>query len=164
MVWTGLVASAWAGNVSPEGGLAHRDRVLKVDRCSTRVAGGKATLTVSSLRRNKDVFEGEFNMKVAPYFFKSDNGTLTIVVDEAALAKVSAGAPVDVSGSATTIDGKKVVVRNFTALAKPVDAEHGTLTVWLTVDERKLVFETSYRFVEESFASGGQPIKTASAR
>jgi hypothetical protein len=162
MVWTGLVANAWAGNVPPQEGLAHR--ILKVERCWTRVAGGKATLTVGSLRRTKDAFEGDFDMKVAPYFFKNDKGKLAIRISKEAIARASAGSPIDLTGFATTMAGKNTVVRPFNALATPVDAEHGALKVWLTVDERKLVFETKYRFVEDSIASAAQPVKTAAAR
>src|ERR1044071_6386620 len=89
IVLSGMVANASDGDASPEGALAHR--VLRVDRCWTKVAGGKATLTVSPLRRIKDIFEGEFDMKVAPYFFKNDKGKLAIVVSDEAIAKVSAG-------------------------------------------------------------------------
>lgn len=141
-----VVASAWAGNLPPQAGSGHR--VLKVDRCSAKVAGGKATLTVGSLWRTNDVFEGEFDMKVVPYFFKNDKGKLVFVVSDDAIAKVSAGSPLDIKGMATTMEGKRPVVRQFNALATPVDPEHGALKVWLTVDERKLVFETRYRFAD----------------
>ena len=120
-------------------------QVLKVDRCFTKVPGGKATLVVSSLRRTNDVFEGEFNMKVAPYFFLSDKGKLAVVVPNGAIAKAAPGTVVDFTGTATT-GAKNVVVHEIHGVAMPVDAEHGALKVWLTVDERKMVFETKYRF------------------
>jgi hypothetical protein len=101
------------------------------------------------LKRTNDTFAGEFKMKVAPYFFKSDKGRLEVVVPDEAIAKVSAGKPADFAGCATTMDGKKAVVRQFSALATPVSAEEGELKVWLTVDERKLVFQTKYRFVAQ---------------
>src|SRR3954471_9686859 len=139
MVLSGMVASAFAGDSGPDGALAHR--LLRVDRCCTKVAGGKATLTVSPLRRVKDIFEGEFDMKVAPYFFKNDKGKLAIVVPEEAIAKVSAGSPVDITGRGTTRAGRGAVFRHINAEATPVDAQHGMLKVWLTVDERELVFQ-----------------------
>jgi len=145
-VLSGMVVSAFAGDNGPEGTLAHR--FLRVDRCSTRVAGAKATLTVSPLQRIKNIFEGEFDMKVAPYFFKNDKGKLAIVVSDEAIAKVSAGSPVEITGTATTKAGLKSVVRQINAEATPVDAQHGTLKVWLTVDERELIFQTKYSFVE----------------
>jgi hypothetical protein len=146
IVLSGMTANAFGGNASPEGSLAHR--VLRVDRCWTKVAGGKATLTVSPLRRIKDIFEGEFDMKVAPYFFKNDKGKLAITVSDDLMAKVCAGSPVGIIGTATTKAGKGSVVRQINAEATPVDALHGMLKVWLTVDERELVFQTKYWFVE----------------
>ena len=146
IAWGLLTAGAVAGDNAPKEEV--RYRVLQVDRCFTKVAGGKATLTVSSLRRTNDVFAGEFKMKVVPYVFKSDKGKLVVVVPDEAMAKVSAGESVDLAGSATTMDGKKPVIRKFSALATPTDAEQGELKVSLTVDDRNLVFETKYRFVD----------------
>lgn len=151
----GVIAIAWgflttgvvAGDNTPQTGLGHQ--VLKVDRCFTRVAGGKATLTVRSLRRTNDVFQGEFNMKVAPYFFKSDKGKLMVVVPNGAIAKAAPGSQVDFTGTATTKGERdSLVVRQIKGVATPEDSEHGALKVWLTVDEQKLIFETKYQFVE----------------
>ena len=36
-----------------------------------------------------------------------------------------------------------------THAAGPEDGEHGALRLWFVVDERKMIFETKYRFVEE---------------
>jgi hypothetical protein len=147
IAWGFLTTGVVAGDNPLNAGVG---QILKVDRCFTRVAGAKATLTVSSLRRIKDIFEGEFDMKVAPYFFKNDKGKLAIVVPDEALAKVRAGSsgPVDITGTATTKAGKSSLVRQINAQATPVDAQHGLLKVWLTVDERELVFQTKYWFVE----------------
>ena len=101
------------------------------------------------MKRIKDIFEGEFDMKVAPYFFKNDKGKLAIAVSDEVIAKVSAGSPVEIIGTATTKAGKSSVVRQINAEATPVDAQHGMLKVWLTVDERELVFQTRYSFVEQ---------------
>ena len=146
IAWGLLTAGAVAGDNAPKEEV--RYRVLQVDRCFTKVAGGKATLTVSSLRRTNDVFAGEFKMKVMPYVFKSDKGKLVVVVPDEAMAKVSAGQAVGFVGSATSMDGRKPVIRKFNALATPTNAEQGDLKVSLTVDDRQLVFETKYRFVE----------------
>ena len=54
---------------------------------------------------------------------------------------------VDIAGMATTA-GKNGIVRPINALATPADNDHGALKLWLQVDERKMVFETSYRFAE----------------
>ena len=87
-------------------------------------------------------------MKVVPYFFKNDHGTLAITITDDMIAKASKGMTVDINGTATTKSGKSDVVRKISAVATPVDGEHGALKLWFTIDERKMEFETKYRFVE----------------
>src|SRR5829696_6978202 len=116
IAWGFLTAGVVAGDNALQGGLGHQ--VLKVDRCYTEVAGGKATLTVSSLRRTNDVFEGEFKMKVTPYFFKNDKGKLAVVVPNGAIAKAPPGTSVDFTGTAIS-GGKKTVVRQIEGVATP---------------------------------------------
>src|SRR5436305_8782541 len=104
-----LIASVFAGDAAQRATLAHR--VLEVDRCCARVAGGKATLTVGSLRRTNEVFEGAFDVKVAPYFFKSDRGTLAIAAPDKTIAKASSGSPVEIKGIARSKEAKRTVER-----------------------------------------------------
>lgn len=122
-------------------------RVLKIEPCAMKVAGGKATLTIGLLHRTNDVCRGDFRMKVVPYFFKNEKGTLAISVTDEIIAKAAQGQTVDITGKATA--EKSGVVRDITAIATPADAEHGALKLWFTVDERKMIFETEYRFVAE---------------
>ncbi len=112
------------------------------------IAGGKATLTIGLLRRTNDVYGGDFQMKVAPWFFKSEKGKLAIVVTDESIAKAARGLTVEIKGTATA-DGKKKALRQIDAVATPVDSNHGALKLWFTVDERKMVFETAYRFLAE---------------
>src|SRR5205085_11947510 len=102
---------------------------------------------IRPLRRSNDILGGRCEMKVVPYFFKNGKGALAIVSTPDCFAKASKGLTVDISGTATTA-GKNGVVRPISALATPVDDDHGALKLWFQVDERKMVFETSYRFVE----------------
>ena len=144
-----LVASGFAGETATNALVAlGTKRVLKIEPCVMKVAGGKATLTIGWLRRTNDVCRGDFRMKVVPYFFKNEKGTLAISVTDEMIAKAAQGQTVDITGTATG-DGKHAVVRDITAVATPVDAEHGALKLWFMVDERKMVFETEYRFVAE---------------
>lgn len=123
------------------------DRVLMIEKSFTKVAGGKATLSIGPLRRTNDIFGGVFEMKVVPYFFKNDKGTLAIEITSESFAKASKGLTVDIAGTATTA-GKNGVVRKINAVATPADDDHGALKLWFMVDERKMVFDTKYRFVE----------------
>ena len=123
------------------------NRALTIDQSFMKVAGGKATLTIGLLRRTNDIYGGDFQMKVSPWFFKSEKGTLAIVVTDESIAKAARGLTVEITGTATA-DGKKKVVRQIEAVATPVDENHGTLKLWFMVDERKMVFATAYRFVD----------------
>jgi hypothetical protein len=140
-----LVAPVFGEHVAARS--APANRVLMIERSFTKVAGGKATLIIGPLRRTNDIFGGEFQMKVVPYFFKNDQGTLAIVITPECFAKASKGLTVDITGTATTA-GKNGMVRKINAVATPVDNDHGALKLWFTVDERKMVFETKYRFAE----------------
>lgn len=145
LCWADM-AGAFADNVPPAGaGLAPTNRVLEIDESFTKLPGGKATLVLGLLRRTNDVFGGEFHMKVTPYFFKNEKGTLAININDEMIAKAAKGTAVDVTGLATSSDG---TMRDITALATPVDEHHGSLKLWFMAKERKMVFETKYRFVE----------------
>src|SRR5438128_2440696 len=87
-----------------------RDRLLMIEQSSTKVAGGKATLIIGPLKRTNDIFGGRFEMKVVPYFFKNDKGTLAIQITPECFAKASKGLTVDITGTATTA-GKNGIVR-----------------------------------------------------
>jgi hypothetical protein len=128
--------------------VAPADRLLMIEQSSMKVAGGKATLTIGPLRRTNDIFGGVFEMKVVPYFFKNDKGTLAIEITAQSFAKASKGSTVDITGTATSPGKNGVIVRKIDALATPADDYHGALKLWFDIDDRKMIFNTHYRFVE----------------
>jgi hypothetical protein len=140
-----VVAGVLAEDVAARS--APADRVLMIERSFTKVPGGKATLIIGPLRRTNDIFGGQFEMKVVPYFFKNDKGTLSIVITPECFEKASKGLTVDITGTATTA-GKNGIVRPINAVATPMDNDHGALKLWFVVDDRKMVFETKYRFAD----------------
>jgi len=122
------------------------NRVLIIERCVTPVSAGKATLSISPLRRTGDVYAGDYHMNVSPYFFKSEKGRLAIVVSDESMARVTKGLPADITGTATSSgDGEK---RRIDAVATPADPQRGTLKLWFFAGDRKMVFTTSYRITE----------------
>jgi hypothetical protein len=116
---------------------------LVIDRSFTRVSTAKATLIIQPLVRKGEVFAGDYEMKVTPYFFKSEGGKLEIHVPHESLAKAEKGIPVEITGTALT-NGEKVK-RKINALATPRDKSSGELKVWFLADERQMVFNTNYR-------------------
>jgi|SRR5688572_20927503 len=119
---------------------------LVIDRSFTRVSGAKATLTIDPLIRNGESFQGDYQMKVTPFFFKSETGKLEIFVSNDSLAKATNGIPVDITGTALT-HGEEVK-RKVNARATPRAKDSGELKVWFKVDERDMVFQTTYRLLE----------------
>ena len=120
---------------------------LLIDRSFTRVSGAKATLTINPLVRIGESFAGDYQMKVTPFFFKSETGKLEIFVSNEALSKATNGMPVEITGTALT-DGEEVK-RKVNARATPRDKDRGELRVWFKVDERELVFLTTYQLLDQ---------------
>jgi hypothetical protein len=122
------------------------NRLLVIERSSTRVSAARATLTIEPLVRTNQIFAGNYDVKVSPFFFKSESGKLEINVPDESLAKATNGVPVQITGTALT-NGEKVK-RKVNAIATPIDKTQGKLKVWFLADEREMVFQTTYRLVE----------------
>lgn len=110
------------------------------------MSGGKATLSIGPLKRTADIYVGDYQMKVSPYFFKGEKGKLAIVVSDAALARAAKGIAGEITGTATSDDGE---TRRIDAIATPSDNNCGTLKLWFIAGDRKMVFNTPYRFLEK---------------
>ena len=122
--------------------------VIIIDQSSASVGIiGKATLTIGALKREGDVFSGNYQVKVSPYSFKNEKGHLAIVVSEDAMREVAKGKAVDVSGTATTTGSGKT--RQVEAVVTPTNSVRGTLKLWFTAGKRKMIFESAYRFAEK---------------
>jgi hypothetical protein len=91
-------------------------------------------------------------MKVTPYFFKNEKGKLAILIPRESIEKATKGLTVNVAGKATE-NGKKGKVLKIDATATPLDSNQGALKLWFIVDDRKMVFETRYRFASKSDSS-----------
>jgi hypothetical protein len=124
-----------------------RNHVLMIEPSSTAVSGAKARLTIGPLASCGEIYTGDYQMRVSPYFFKSEKGKLAISISNENIARAVAGEVVDVTGTATTT-GKNERARRIDATATPHDKNRGTLKLWFMVGEKKLTFDTQYRFVE----------------
>ena len=130
---------------------AAENRVLMIDSSSMPVDAGKATLIIGPLQRTNGVYTGDYKLKVFPWFLKSEKGRLAIVVSDASLAEAGQGKVVTITGTATT-SGKGGKCRPITAIATPVDMEHGTLKLWFTAGNRKMIFTPAYHFADDGAA------------
>jgi hypothetical protein len=124
---------------------AAANRILMVDASSMPVAGGKATLTVGALRRAAGVYTGDYKLKVFPYFLKNDRGRLAIMVSDDSMEEINVGNVTEISATATS-SGKDARSRPIAATVTPTDINHGTLKLWFTVGDRRMIFEPAYHF------------------
>jgi hypothetical protein len=119
-------------------------RKLFIDPSSTSVALGKASLIVSPLTHRDGNYVGDYQLKVRPYFFKSEKGTLLLVASDNSLRKLQAGKAINFTGKAVTRkDGKTHVVLGK---ATPSSGDRGSVTFSIITENGKMVFNTSYHF------------------
>ena len=139
------LAAFWAKATPAQTNSSATNRVFIIQRSITAVSGGKATLIIGPLHRTTNVYEGDYQMKVSPYFFKNEKGRLSIVVSDESLKKIGTGKVAEITGTATT-NGKGGKSRRIDATATPSDKASGTLKLWFISEDRKMTFNTSYRF------------------
>ena len=120
-------------------------RKLFIDPSSTSVAlRGKASLIVSPLTHRGGNYVGTYQLKVRPYYFKSEKGTLLLAASDDSVRKLQAGTAINFTGKAVTRkDGKTHVVLGK---ATPSSGDRGSVTFSIITDNGKMVFNTSYHF------------------
>jgi hypothetical protein len=120
-------------------------RRLLIDPSFTSVAlRGKASLIVSPLTHRDGSYVGDYQLKVRPYFFKSEKGSLLLAASDDAVRKLQAGTPINFTGKAVTHkDGRTHIVLGR---ATPSSGDRGNVTFSIITDDAKIVFNTSYHF------------------
>ncbi len=120
-------------------------RELLIDPSSTSIAlRGKASLIVSPLIHRDGNYSGDYQLKVRPYFFKSEKGSLLLAASDDAVRKLQAGTPINFTGKAVTHkDGRVHIVLGR---ATPSSGDRGSVTFSIITDNAKIVFNTSYHF------------------
>jgi hypothetical protein len=66
-------------------------RKLFIDPSSASLGLGKASLNVSPLKHRGGNYVGDYQLKVRPYFFKSEKGSLLLAASEDSVRKLQAG-------------------------------------------------------------------------
>jgi len=143
-----LIAFASRQSSSQETGAAKTSqpvvRKLFIEPASSSLAGGKARLVVTELNREPGTYAGDYQLKVTPYFFKSEKGKLAMSISDEALQKLRQAVPVELTGKATAKGSGKTRVIN--AKARPTAHDRGAVTISVTTENGPLVFETFYHF------------------
>jgi hypothetical protein len=120
-------------------------RKLIIAPSSTSVPLGKATLIVSPLNHRGGNYVGDYQLKVRPYFFKSETGTLVLSASEDMVRRLQSGRAIDFTGKALAReDGTTHVVLGR---ATPLSGDRGTVTFSIVTEKNaKIIFKTSYHF------------------
>ena len=113
---------------------------------STSLAGGKVRLTTTELQRAAGKYAGEYQLKVVPYFFKNETGSLTITASDEALRTLAAGTAVLFGGKAVTAGTGKTRSIKVKATPAGANALKGSITITIPTENGELVFESEYTF------------------
>jgi hypothetical protein len=120
-------------------------RKLFIDPSSTPVRLGKATLIVGPLKRREGNYVGDYQLKVRPFFFKSETGSLVLSASDDSVRRLQSGRAIDFTGKALTReDGTTHVVLGR---ATPLSGDRGTVTFSIVTEKNaKIIFKTWYHF------------------
>ncbi len=118
-------------------------RRLFIEPSSSSVAGGKAYLVVAPLIFQGESYRGDYQLKVRPYFFKSEKGVLNVAAPGDSMRKFQGGSATDFTGKVISAKGKTRVV---TGRITPSTRDRGTVTFSVITENGKMVFNTSYHF------------------
>jgi len=127
-------------------------RKLFIGPSSTSVAlRAKASLIVSPLTHRDGNYVGEYQLKVRPYFFKSEKGSLLLAASDDAVRKLQAGTAINFTGQAVT--HKDCRTHIVLGRATPSSRDRGSVTFSIVTDDARIVFNTSYHFGTYLFKS-----------
>ena len=106
----------------------------------------KVRLIVEPLTHKGKFYVGSYRLKVFPYFFKSETGTLKLDAPDEGFRKFAEGTEVKFTGNATNNKGAKDKV--ITGKAMPSDEDKGSLIFSLETDNGRMTFKTFYHFAK----------------
>lgn len=118
---------------------------LVIAPSASSLAGGTAKLQVEPLHREGGRYVGGYQIKVIPYFFMNEGGSLYMEVSEAQLQQMVAGGATSFSGLAQA-EGSPVQ-HKIAAKPTPSSNGRGALSFTVATDNGSLVFATSYQIV-----------------
>jgi hypothetical protein len=150
-----LLTSSWGAAQAAPTATNSASRVLIVENSTMPLPTARATLIIGPLTRTNGVYNGDFKIKIFPYFFKNDRGLLAINVPDKALAAVNQGKAVAVTGTSTST--KNGTVRHIEITATPMDRDHGTISLWFMVGDQKMFFTPAYHFASNAVTTAFAP-------
>ena len=111
---------------------------------SAALAGGNAQLTMTALRWQAGRYLGDYRLKVSPYAFKNETGTLSIGVSDDSLRRLSEGKPVSFTGTVKTSGTDKTRPVSVKVTPTAPGLREGKLLISITTKNGALVFAPAY--------------------
>ena len=124
-------------------------RELRLDPATTGVPLGKAKLSVDPLTHAEGKgkasgdLQAHYKVEVSPVSLASEEGSLTVAVNDETLRKLAGGQQVDFTGQAVSTSGNKSAVQGTATPAKD-SKDTGAIRVRIDSKKGKLVFKTTY--------------------
>ena len=156
-----LVLAAVAGLRTPAApDLTNWERVA-VEPMKTSIYIGSVTLTTGVFVRQGSTLAATYEARVFPWFFWGESGKITITLSDANLASMARGESADFTGEAFNQKSKS---REVTGRVQPATATSGKIKVRILADGYKLVFNSTYQFVEVQPTAAPPPVTPPSGK
>jgi hypothetical protein len=124
---------------------------LFIEPSATKTSMAKCELTVGTLECKEESLSGSYVIKVTPFAFKNDRGSLSLAISPENVKKLALGQTVEFTGLATSArDGKTKAIKGQT---QPKAGGHGAVSFVVTTEDGDLLFNSTYKVVEEKSVS-----------
>ncbi len=118
-----------------------RYKTIEVKDSKTKIPATRIKLNVASLKRTDYGYSSTYSVKVFPFFFFNEHGSIEITLKEDSIEKIDAGETVSFAGHAVNHRGSK---RKITGEAVPGNTNSGDLQIIIRASGINLTFNTSY--------------------
>ena len=119
---------------------------VTVEPADTSIYVGIVSLTIQPLTRRDGVYRSDYAVKVFPFFFYNERGSISIEVSDDQLRRLERGETVSFNGHASNSNGKARRIEGH-AVSEAAGADHGKIKVRVWVSKHiELIFNTVYRF------------------
>ncbi len=120
---------------------------LVIEPSATTTSMAKCELTVGVLECKNQVLNGSYAIKVIPFSFKNDHGSLALAMSDENAQKMARGEIIEFTGVATSAkDGKTKTIKGKT---KPATDQAGAVSFVVTTQDGDLLFNSAYQVVKK---------------
>jgi hypothetical protein len=126
-------------------------RVVSIEPSNAKdVPAMRITLTTAPMQRTAFGYNSDYAVKVFPFFFFNETGSIRINVEPDALEALGVGEVISFTGEAVNQNSRRRLVEGR---AYPADTMSGRIRIVVKVGSIELIFKTTYRFVGEEAAA-----------